>query len=284
MIDLHVHTTASDGEYMPSKIVKMAKENNVTTVAITDHDTIEGIEEAIEAGTKLGIEIIPGIELNAKVPKGKMHIVGYFFDINNKEFLKKMAELKKDREDRNQQFIEEFNKKGIAITLEQVKKYVIGNVVGKPHFARALYDNGYIKDIEEAYSNYFNVEPFNEIKRKGITPREAIQIIKNAGGIAVIAHPVTLKLDDEELKNKIQELKEYGLDGIECYNNIHTKEDIKKLKEIAQENNLLITAGSDFHGPITTPNVKIGRGKDDNIISDIPDMLEKIKKYAKKDR
>ena len=116
---------------MPSEIVKMAKENNVTTVAITDHDTIEGIEEAIEAGTKLGIEIIPGIELNAKVPKEKMHIVGYFIDINNKEFLKKMTELKKIGEDRNQQFIEEFNKKGIAITLEQVKKICNRKCCGK---------------------------------------------------------------------------------------------------------------------------------------------------------
>ena len=277
MIDLHVHTTASDGEYSPSEVIQLAKDNNVTTIAITDHDTTEGIEEALEAGKKLGIEVIPGIELNAKVEKGKMHIVGYFININDKDFLKSMEDLKKDRKERNKKFIEEFNKKGIHITLEQVKKYVIGNVVGKPHFARTLYDNGYITNIKEAYSNYFNVEPFNKIKRKGITPKEAIQMIKDAGGIAVIAHPVTLKLEDEELKNKIKELKEYGLDGVECYNNIHTTEDIEKLKKIARENNLLITAGSDFHGPITTPNVEIGKGKNNNIISDVPDMVEKIK-------
>lgn len=115
------------------------------------------------------------------------------------------------------------------------------------------------------------------IKRQSITPKQAIELIKNAGGIAVIAHPVTLKLDDNELDEKIKELKKYGLDGMECYNNIHTKEDIAKLKEIANKNNMLITAGSDFHGPITTPGVIIGRGKDDNIIADIPDMLEKMK-------
>ena len=281
MIDLHVHTTASDGEYPPRDVIKMAKENDVETIAIADHDTVEGLEEAIDEGKKIGVEVIPAIELNAKVEKGKMHILGFYMDYNNPEFMKAIAALRKDREDRNAEFIAEFNKQNINITLDQVKKYAIGNIIAKPHFARALYDNGYINDIEEAYSNYFNVPPMKNIKRQSITPKQAIEFIKNAGGIAVIAHPVTLKLKDDELDAKIKELKEYGLDGIECYNNIHTKEDIAKLKEIANRNNMLITAGSDFHGPITTPGVIIGRGKDNNIITDIPDMLEKLKNYKK---
>lgn len=281
MIDLHVHTTASDGEYNPKDVIKMAKENNVETIAIADHDTVAGLEEAIEEGEKIGVEVIPAIELNAKVEKGKMHILGYYMDYKDKDFMQAMETLRKDRDDRNMEFIEEFHKQNVKITLEQVKKYAIGSIIAKPHFARALYDNGYINDIEEAYTNYFNVPPMKNIKRQSITPKQAINLIKNAGGIAVIAHPVTLKLNDDELNKEIKELKSYGLDGIECYNNIHTKEEINKLKKIANENDMLITAGSDFHGPITTPEVIIGRGKDDNIITDIPDMLDKIKNYKK---
>lgn len=281
MIDLHVHTTESDGEYNPKDVIRMAKENNLEAIAIADHDTVSGLDEAIKEGKRIGVEVIPAIELNAEIEKGKMHILGYYMDYKDKDFMRAMEILRKDREDRNIKFIEEFNKQKINITLEQVKKYAVGKIIAKPHFARALYDNGYISDIEEAYTNYFNVPPMKNIKRKLITPRKAIELIKNAGGIAVIAHPVTLKLSDNELDKKIKELKGYGLDGIECYNNIHTKEDIDKLKEIANENNMLITAGSDFHGPITTPGVIIGRGKDDNIITDIPDMLEKIKSYKR---
>lgn len=203
-------------------------------------------------------------------------------DMNDKNFIKEMSELKKDRKERNEKFIKEFNKMDINITLEQVKKYAMGNVIGKPHFSRALYDNGYINDIEEAYSKYFNVPPIKYIKRRKIIPKQAIEIIKNAGGIVVLAHPVTLKLEEDELGIKIKELKKYGLDGIECYNNIHMKEDIIRLKKIAKDNNLLITAGSYFHGPITTPGVMIGKGKNNNIIADNVDMLERLKLYKQK--
>lgn len=278
MFDLHVHTTASDGELTPTEIVKLAEKENVKTIAICDHDTIDGLEEAIVQGEKSGVEVIPGIELNAKVPKGKMHVLGYYVDYKDEKFANTMLHLKKDRDERNQEFIKEFNKQGINITIEDVKKNAFGNVLAKPHFARALLDRKYISDIEETYTNYFNVPPMNQIKRKSITPNEAFDIIKQAGGIVVLAHPITLKLDYDELEMKIKELKEMGLDGIECYNNIHTEDDIKKLREIAVRNNLLITAGSDFHGPISTPDVKIGRGINNNIIPKENDILEKLKK------
>lgn len=281
MIDLHVHTTASDGEFEPRAVVRRAKDKGVTTIAIADHDTVEGLEEAIEEGNKIGIEVIPAIELNAKVEKGKMHILGYYINYNDTNFAKKTELLKKDRENRNIKFIKEFNRQNVNITLEQVKKYGMGNVIGKPHFAKALLENGYINDIKEAYSKFFNVSPLKEIERKLITPKEAIELIKSAGGIAVIAHPITLKLNEEELDKKIKELKSYGLSGMECYNNIHTQEDVVKLKEIAKANGMIITAGSDFHGPINTPGVEIGSGKNGNIISDIPDMLENLKKLTK---
>lgn len=281
MFDLHIHTTASDGELSPEEIVRLAAKNGVTTIAITDHDTISGLDQAIAEGKKLNIKVIPGIELNAHIEKGKMHILGYNMDYKNIDFSNKMDELKQDRNERNIKFIQEFNKQNVNITLEDVKKYAFGEILAKPHFAQLLLEKNYIKDLEEAYSKYFNIYPMNTIKRKILFPKDAIQIIKKANGIAVLAHPVTLKLDDKQLEQVIQELKSYGLDGIECYNNIHTQKDIVRLTKIAHKYELLITAGSDFHGPTTTPNVELGRGKNNNIYN-VPNILEFFKKYINK--
>ena len=282
MFDLHVHTTASDGEFSPSKILDKAKSLNIDTISITDHDTTDGIEEAIEYSKKININFIPGIELDAHVSKGKMHILGYYFDINDTNLLSSMQSFKKDREDRNNKFIQEFNKQGIDITIEDIKKYSAGNIIAKPHFARALLDKGYIKDLEEAYSNYFNVSPMKDIKRKSISPKEAINLIKKAGGIAILAHPITLKLNYDELRIEIKKLKEVGLDGIECYNSIHSSDDIKELIKIAEEYDMLITGGSDYHGPISTPDYEMAKGKNNNIANMSPKILSDLKLYQNK--
>lgn len=282
MFDLHVHTTASDGEFSPSKILEKAKNLNLDTISITDHDTTDGIREAIKYSKKININFIPGIELNAHVPKGKMHILGYYFNINDTSFLLTMKSLKKEREDRNNKFIQEFNKQGINITIENLKKYSTGNIISKPHFARALLDKGYINDIEEAYSNYFNVSPMKDIKRKSLSPQEAITLIKKAGGIAILAHPITLKLNYDELKLEIKTLKKLGLDGIECYNSIHSPKDIKELIEIAKEYDMLITGGSDYHGPISTPNYEIAKGKNNNISNMPIQILSNLELYKNK--
>lgn len=278
MIDFHCHTTASDGEYTPTEIVKFAKDLGVHTLAITDHDTIDGLEEAIIAGKNYGVEIIPGVELNVEVPKGQMHILGYYIDYDDEQFKEEMRLLREDRNNRNMKYIEEFNKIGINMSFEDIKRYAAGKVVGKPHFARYLLEHGYVSSIEEAFKKYINTPEFKKIKRKIIPVEHAIKIIKDAGGIVVLAHPVTLKLSDEELEFKIKELKKLGLDGVECYNSIHTLEDINKLSEIAFENDLLITAGSDFHGPVVKPNIHLGTGKNNNVKA-TPEMLENLKKH-----
>lgn len=281
MFDLHVHTTASDGEFSPSEIIKKAKDLGLDTISITDHDTIDGIKEAIEYSKKININFIPGIELDAYVTKGKMHILGYYYDINDTNFSSAMSSLKKEREDRNDKFIKEFQKQGINIKIEDIKKYAIGNIIAKPHFARALLDNGYIEDIEEAYSNFFNASPMKDIKRKSISPEEAIALIKNAGGIAVLAHPISLKLTYDELETKIKELKKIGLDGIECYNSIHSPEDIEELLKIAEAHDMLITGGSDYHGPISTPNYELSKGKNNNISNMPTQIVSNLSSYKK---
>lgn len=280
MIDLHVHTTASDGEYSPKEIVRLAKINNIKTIAITDHDTVEGVKEAIEEGKKIGVEVIPGVELGVTVPHGKLHVLGYFIDYNNKNLINSLNTLKEIRNERNERLLETFKNNGIDITIDDVLKYADGKVIGKPHMAQVLIEKGYASDVEEAFTNYFNKEPYKSIRRKPFEVKEAFKVLKDANGIVVVAHPVTLKLKGKDLEDKILEYKKFGLDGIECFNNIHTQDDIKELIDIATRNNLLITAGSDYHGPNVKPNVILGSGKNGNIITDIP-VVEKIKTYKK---
>ena len=278
MIDLHVHTNASDGEYSPKEVIKLAKEDGIKTIAITDHDTLSGLEEAIDAGKNLGVEVIPGIELGVAVPKGKLHILGYFVDYKDEEFKKQIELFRTYREQRNDKLLEEFQNNGIDITYSDIYKYSSNNVIGKPHMARALMEKGYVNNVEEAFTNYFKKEPYRNVVRNVMTPKEAIEILKKNNALVVIAHPVTLKLKGKELEEQIKTYKEYGVDGIECFNNIHTPEQIDELIDIAKRNDLLITAGSDYHGPKVKPGVELGKGKNNNIITDLP-ILENLKNY-----
>ena len=278
MFDLHVHTTASDGEYSPKEIINLAKKEGLKTIAITDHDTIDGLEDAILEGKKQNIDVIPGIELGVTYPNGKLHILGYFVNYKDENFREKVKYLKTTREERNLKFIEEFNKNGIDISLEDLLKYSNNDVIGKPHFARALVEKGYAATQDEVFKKYFNQEPYKSIRRKPFLPKDAISMLKENGCVVVIAHPVTLKRKGHELEEAILELKKLGVDGIECFNCIHTKEDIDVLIDIANRNDLLITAGSDYHGPHVKPNVLLGRGKNDNIITDI-DVVGNLKNY-----
>lgn len=274
-IDLHIHTQASDGEFSPIEIVNKALNSNLSTIAITDHDTTEGLKEAIQYAQNKEIDIIPGIEINANVDKGKMHILGLYIDYENPKIQSFQKRLRENRNERNKYFIKMFQNEGINITIEDVKKNASGDVIAKPHFAKTLYEKGYIKDIEEAYTNYFNREPFNLKRNKTPSPKEVINMIKEAKGIAVLAHPQSLKLEDEELRNEIKELKSYGLDGIECFHSNHSLEEMKVFKKIAIENNLIMTKGSDYHGPNNNPEIKMGSGKNDNISKQNDSMLYK---------
>ena len=282
IIDLHSHTTASDGEYMPQKLIDRAIKKNISVLAITDHDTIDGLDEALSYSENKKIEIVPGIEFSAKVDIGKMHILGLYIDYLKPGFKKITDKLKKDREERNNKFIEMFNELGYDIKIDDVKKYAIGEVIAKPHFAQVLLEKGYIKEIEEAYDKFFNVPPLNTIKRMTLYPKEIIKTIKKANGIAILAHPKTLKLDCENFENKIKELISYGLDGIECYHSTHTFDEIEEYIRIAKKYNLLISKGSDYHGPRVTPEIELGRGKHDNILSQKEaEFYEILKNYKR---
>lgn len=264
MIDLHVHTNASDGQYDVERIIEMASEKGIDTISIVDHDTVKAVEKAIKLGKERGINVIPGIEVSASYIH-TMHILGYYIDIHNTQFLQKLQSLEDSRDARNRRYIEQFHKMGIDITMEDVRRTAKGTVIGKPHFARALAQKGYINDYLEAFSKFFSLEEFEAIKREGLQPQEVIKLILDAGGIPVLAHPKSLRLEGQELERKILELKSYGLQGIECYYSYNTEEQVRNSLEIARRNNMLITGGTDYHGEANDPELQMGTGINNNV-------------------
>ena len=205
--------------------------------------------------------------MEAQVDSGQMHILGLFIDYKSEELKQKLAMIEEGRNTRNAKFIKEFKKLGFEITEEELKEVSNGKIIGKPHFAKIFLRKKYIKEKEEIFREYFNKSPFKEIPKASYSPKEVIEIIKRANGIAILAHPQTLKLSDNELKEKIMELKKYGLDGIECYHSKQSTQQMEKYREIAVENDLIITKGSDYHGPITKKHIELGTGMNDNIIN-----------------
>lgn len=279
MIDLHTHTTASDGEKSPEELIDLALSKNLSAIAITDHDTISGLKPAFEYSKNKNIIFVPGMELEADVDKGQMHILGLFIDFENKELNNVLDRIKQGRIHRNNLFIQEFNKMGFELTLEDLQKVSGGKIIGKPHFAKVFLQKNYIKTKNEIFDNYFNKPPLSDIKKTRYSPEFLIKLIKKANGIAVLAHPQSLKLDDKELEIKLTELISYGLDGLECYHSKQTPEQMHTFKALAKKLNLLVTKGSDYHGPITKPEVELAFGKNGNIVSDNEaELLEKLLK------
>lgn len=269
MIDLHTHSCFSDGEYTPNELILKAKREGITTIAITDHDTVLGNQNiTLTKKEKEGIKIIPGIELSAKVLKGEMHILGYNIDIYNKELNAKTIELK------NNSFYSVIGilaqiKKDYDITFSTEEILNILNSkgnIGRPDIAKLCIKYQYSKTVQEAFNNYL-IPANSKISKikKGITYEACLRLIKNAGGIPVLAHPKTLKCNDDELEEIIKALKEHGLEGIEAYHSTHTIEEIKKYRELANKYDLLISGGSDYHGPLIKPNIELGTGINNNI-------------------
>jgi predicted metal-dependent phosphoesterase TrpH len=243
-IDMHSHTTASDGTFHVIDVIARAVAKGLTGLAITDHDTVAAIHEAMEEGKKAGIEIIPGVEISS-VHNGKdIHILGYFVDYEDSTFLKSLEKLRNVRNVRNQMMIEKLNHLGIQITMEEVEreKEGIGNL-GRPHIASVLMKKGVVDSIQEAFDKYLGQGALAYCNPPRISPYEAIDLIKLAGGVPVIAHP-GLYHDDELVLSLIQ----YGLKGIEVYHPDHGEEEEKKYAALAEKYQLVKTAGSDFHG------------------------------------
>ncbi len=277
-IDLHTHSIASDGSMSPAELVRHAKEKGLTAIALTDHDTVDGVKEALDEGNRIGIEVIPGIEISTEY-NPEMHILGLFLNLNEYTSIRKeLGAIKQGREDRNKKIINKLKELGVDITLEEVKNLAAGDITGRPHIARVLMAKGYVKSMDEAFDKYLSKEGLAYFKRFELQPIDGIKAIKNAGGIPVIAHPVLLKKSYDNMDKLLKELKEYGLAGIEAIYSENSKEDTGNLLRLAIKHQLLVTGGSDFHGTYKT-GIEIGIGRGNLRVT--YELLEKLRKASK---
>jgi 3',5'-nucleoside bisphosphate phosphatase len=246
-IDLHTHSTASDGIYSPTELLHKAKEIGLRVLALTDHDTTGGLEEAARAARILDIDLIPGIEINTDVSGGEVHVLGYFLEFHRPEFQAVLKVLRDARERRGERMVELLNEHGVNITWERVREIAQGSV-GRPHVASALMEAGYVQTFGEAFDKYIGTGCYAYVPRYKLTPEDAVHLIASANGLPVIAHPIELPGLDE-LHGWLPGLCEAGMVGLETYYGPYTPENERELLALAQEYNLIPTGGTDFHGP-----------------------------------
>lgn len=280
MIDLHLHTYYSDGTLSPEDLVLQAKNLGIDTIAITDHDGMQGLEEGMKAGKKYGVQVIPGIELSTEDDSGAyIHILGYGIDSKNKQLATEVDMIRQKRVERNKKLLNALNKIGCNITEEDLQLRSGQDYVGKPIFAMALVNKGYITNPKEAFveGNFMRSEQVRKIHREKISTKRAIELIKGAGGISVIAHPMKIafinKVRECEIFARIDDLlvklKNLGLDGMECYYSKHLLHDTEQLVELAKKHCLIVTAGSDYHGPEFDDKLTIGTFQRDKNFNEI---------------
>ncbi len=246
-IDLHTHSTASDGIYSPAELLQKAKDAGLRVLALTDHDTTGGLEEAAQAAQALDIDLIPGIEINTDVSDGEVHVLGYFLEFKRPEFQAVLKVLRDARERRGQRMVELLNEQGINIAWERVREIAQGTV-GRPHVAQALVEAGYVQTIGEAFDKYIGKGCYAYVPHYKLTPEDAVRFIASVNGLPAIAHPLELPGLDE-LRNWLPGLCEAGMVGLETYYGQYTPENERTLLALADAYHLIPTGGSDFHGP-----------------------------------
>lgn len=260
MIDMHVHTNCSDGDYSPNQVIKMAKDIGITNMAITDHDTIDGLKTAQLEAKKLNITLLNGVELASREYKN-MHILAYGFNLNNEYLNETLTKWRNGRVERSKniiKYLKEYH--NIDISIEYVNSFCKGSSIGRVHFSEALVSLGYAKDIQDAFTKYLDTPQFHTNDRKKPTTERILEVIHKSKGMSVLAHPSSLQISDDEFIKLISKMKDLGLSGLECYYCKHDSTMTKKYIDIAKKFDLLITGGSDFHGDIAKPNLKLGTG------------------------
>ena len=248
VIDLHIHSTFSDGMLEPAEVVDLAESQGVTAIAITDHDTAAGTDAATQRGSEKGIEVITGIEISSWHGETSMHILGYRFNHEDKQFNSRLQLLQDGRESRNVRIIENLNRLGIRVDLGELLQYSEYGQTGRPHIARLLVDKGATKTIDLAFKQYLRRGAAAYAERFRFSAHDAIAMIREAGGIAVLAHPSSLDPTLRSTRPLLKDLCRAGLGGVEVYYPSHSPKAVKALLRMADEMGLLITGGSDFHG------------------------------------
>ncbi len=262
-IDLHVHSTASDGSLSPLKIIERAKEIGLRAVAITDHDTVEGSAEALGYPPCPSLEILSGIEISARVPSGTMHILGYLLRLDDLTLRQTLKRLQEARANRNIKIVEKLQDLGVSIQYDEIRAVSGGGQIGRPHIAQVLVRKGAARSLGEAFKKFLRKEGPAYVARYRLLPSEAIQMILRAGGVPVLSHPFTLDAKDErELEGILVDLKEAGLKGVEVYYPEHGPKRTARYERLARRHGLVMTGGTDFHGA-AKPRVQMGIGRGD---------------------
>ena len=257
MLDLHIHTTASDGSLTPTQVVQLARKKGFSLIAVTDHDTMSGVAEALEAGKKYNVDVVPGVEISSGVTL-EVHMLGYGMSPDHPVMKAMMEDMRAARVERMERIIENLQKMGVPITVEEVEA-VAGGAIGRPHIAQVLIAHGLVPDVRTAFREYIGVGAKAYVERRKMTSEQVIANIRDAGGVPVLAHGGLLRISEVELNQWIDSMAKKGLMGLECYHNAHTPQMERLLRAAAERNGLLVTGGSDFHGA-SRPDVEMGTG------------------------
>ena len=259
--DLHLHSTASDGKLSPEELVRYAAEEGLALMALTDHDSVDGVPAALAAAKKFPpLEVIPGVEIGTDVPHGEVHIVGYFVDYKSEQLLSRLVKLRNGRLDRAQRMIAKLRDLGIHIEWARVQELAGVGSVGRPHIAQAMHEKGYISNLKEAFDKYIGRDGPAYAEREKLTPVGAVELIVNAKGLAVLAHPA----DIESKEKLLPDLMKAGLVGMEVYYGNYSTEVVHNLLALARKHDLIPCGGSDYHGLDALNEAPIGG-------TDIPD-------------
>jgi len=256
-LDLHLHSTASDGQLSPADVVSLAARHGLRTIALTDHDSTDGINDAQTAGNLLGIEVIPGIELSTAVDAGELHTLGYLIDPNNEQLMARLAQFRDSRDRRAEVMVERLNAAGVVVDLVRVRELSAGGAIGRPHVARALVESGQATSTNDAFERYLIPGRAGFVPHFRLEPVGAIELIHAAGGVAVLAHPFSVA----DLHTTLLKLVAAGLDGLEVFYSLYNDEQRSLLVTLAERYGLVPTGGSDFHGFGERERHEIGSSK-----------------------
>lgn len=283
MIDLHTHTTASDGQYTPEELVYKAAEKNISVLAITDHDTISGLEEGAEACKKTGITFVPGIEINIQRPNCEFHLLGLGLNLNgiSESLNKLLKELIESRHERNEFIVSKMRSSGIKTTVEEIQAEFPDQVLGRPHFASWLTNHNYVKNRQAAFDKFLARDRPWYVERTGADLDEAVKAIYESGGVPVIAHPLSLYLSWSKIEPVLADFFERGVKGMECFHPGARVTECLRLQEIARKLGFFVTAGSDFHGEKVRSDRRPGHTCGGKIIED-KYYYEELKPFLEK--
>jgi len=271
--DLHIHSTASDGSLRPAQVVERAYVAGLAVIGIADHDTVDGIAEAISVGERLGIEVVPAVEINTDVPGKEAHILGYFIDIECGGLHKELAKLREARLRRGEEMVANLREAGVPVTMERVLEIADGAPIARPHVARAIIETGAVRSLASAFGRFLIPGTPGYVARYKFSPAEAIQVVHAAGGVACLAHP-----GKDSLESLLPELVESGLKAIEVYHIDHTPAMSRRYSALARRYGLIATGGSDSHGPDAVKRVEIGQ------VTVGWEVVEELRKAAQRGR